>query len=58
MLESLFGGETLLGIIHEDLTEKVKELLVERRSCGNDLLWVIELLSRQGEKSYLREGSS
>ncbi len=38
MLKSLLGRETLLWIIHEDVAEKVEELLVERGDRGNDLL--------------------
>lgn len=38
MLESLLRRETLLGVVHEDTPEQVEELLVERRSCRNDLL--------------------
>ena len=38
MLESLFGGQTLLWVIHEDLAEKIEELLVERVGGGDDLL--------------------
>lgn len=41
MFESLLGGETLLRIIYEDTAEKVKKLLVECRSAGNDFLVLI-----------------
>lgn len=38
MLQSLLGRETLLWVVYEDTPEKIKKLLVERRSCRDDLL--------------------
>lgn len=38
MLQSLLGGDTLLGIVLEDAAEKINELLVEGVTCRDDLL--------------------
>ena len=41
MLESLLGRQTQLWVVYEDAPKKVKELLVERCSCGDDLLYTV-----------------
>ncbi len=38
VLEGLFGGDALLGVVLEDASEEVDELFVEAGGCRDDFL--------------------
>src|SRR5699024_5444515 len=51
MLQGLFGGDALLGVVDEDLAQEVEELIVESGGCGDEIL-------RQASKQGVRRSCS
>lgn len=47
VLQGLFGGDALLGIVDENLSEEVEELTIEVGMAGNGFLLWLDLLSNR-----------
>lgn len=47
MLQGLFGGYALLGIVHEDLPQEVQKLAVEVGMAGDGFLLLLDLLDNK-----------
>lgn len=47
MLQGFFGSDALLGIIHEDLPQEIKELAIEIGMAGDGFLLLLDSLENQ-----------
>jgi hypothetical protein len=58
MLQGLFGRNTLLGVVHEDLPQKIKELAIEVGMAGYGFLISLDLLDNKMQNRDVPEASS
>jgi hypothetical protein len=52
MLQGLLGSYTLLGIVHEDLSEEIEELAVEVGMTRNGFLRLLVMQMEYGSWTY------
>lgn len=50
MLQGLFGRDTFLGVVHEDLPQEIKELAIEVGMPGDGFLTSLDLLENQMQR--------